>query len=231
MDDFAVRSLAEIRDASPHVPMVVAQIGQSLDGRIATLSGHSRWINGTHALDHLHRLRAVVDAVVVGVGTVLADDPQLTVRRVPGAHPARVVIDPNGRAPAAAKCFQDTGTGRFCVMARAGSLPSGVVPIVVPRGDSGMAPADIVAALFAHGLRRILIEGGAYTVSRFIDAGVVDRLQVLLAPVVLGSGLLGLQLRPIGTVDEALRPVTRTHVFPDGDVLFDCNLRLRQNSD
>ena len=231
MNDTAAQSLAEINDARTGTPMVVAQLGQSLDGRIATLSGHSRWINGAYALDHLHRLRAVVDAVVVGVGTVLADDPQLTVRRVPGAHPARVVIDPNGRAPESAKCFEATGTGRFCVMTRDRKLVSGVVPILVPLGESGMAPADIVAALFAHGLRRILIEGGADTVSRFIDAGVVDRLQVLVAPVLLGSGRLGLQLRPIGTVDEALRPVTRTHVFPDGDVLFDCDLRARRDSD
>src|ERR1044071_4782095 len=78
-------------------PFVIAQLGQSLDGRIATLSGDSKYINSASALDHLHRLRAQVDAVVVGVGTVVADDPQLTVRRVAGRSPARVVIDPRGR--------------------------------------------------------------------------------------------------------------------------------------
>src|SRR5882724_10160038 len=83
--------------------VVVGQIGQSLDGRIATESGHSHYINGAEGLAHLHRLRALVDAVVVGIGTVLADDPQLTVRRVAGPHPARVVIDPRGRLPAGAR--------------------------------------------------------------------------------------------------------------------------------
>ena len=77
--------------------MVVGQIGQSLDGRIATESGHSKYINGPAGLTHLHRLRALVDAVVIGVGTAIADDPQLTVRRVSGQQPARVVIDPKGR--------------------------------------------------------------------------------------------------------------------------------------
>ena len=77
--------------------VVVGQIGQSLDGRIATATGHSHYINGPAGLAHLHRLRALVDAVVIGVGTALADDPQLTVRRVAGPEPARVVIDPNGR--------------------------------------------------------------------------------------------------------------------------------------
>ncbi len=77
--------------------VVVGQCGQSIDARIATASGHSHYINGAAGLAHLHRLRALVDAVVIGVGTALADDPQLTVRRVAGPNPARVVIDPNGR--------------------------------------------------------------------------------------------------------------------------------------
>src|SRR6185369_10007960 len=89
--------------------MVVAQIGQSLDGCVATASGHSHYINGPAGLAHLHRLRAIVDAVVVGVGTALADDPQLTVRHVAGRNPARVVIDPGARVPAAAKMFARDG--------------------------------------------------------------------------------------------------------------------------
>ena len=86
--------------------MVVGQIGQSLDGRIATESGHSKYINGPAGLTHLHRLRALVDAVVIGVGTAIADDPQLTVRRVAGQQPARVVIDPNGRLGSKAQGLQ-----------------------------------------------------------------------------------------------------------------------------
>ena len=90
----------EAIDAAPgDRPFVVAQLGQSLDGRIATPTGASRDINGTCALDHLHRLRAHVDAVIVGVGTVIADNPMLTVRRVPGRNPTRVFIDPHGRLP------------------------------------------------------------------------------------------------------------------------------------
>src|SRR6202051_1178869 len=83
--------------------LVIGQIGQSLDGRAATTTGHSHYINGAEGLDHLHRLRALMDAVVVGVGTALADDPLLTVRRVAGPHPARVIIDPKGRLPAPAR--------------------------------------------------------------------------------------------------------------------------------
>ena len=99
---------------------MVAQIGQSLDGRVATTSGDSKYINGAAALDHLHRMRAHVDAVVVGVGTVVADDPQLTVRRVAGRSPARVVIDPRGRTPARAQWLADDGARRCVVRGKGG---------------------------------------------------------------------------------------------------------------
>src|SRR5207237_10563778 len=97
--------------------MVVGQIGQSLDGRVATESGHSHYINGPAGLAHLHRLRALVDAVVIGVGTALADDPQLTVRRVAGPNPARVVIDPTGRISSNARLLAEDGVRKLVVTA------------------------------------------------------------------------------------------------------------------
>lgn len=207
-------------------PLVIAQVGQSLDGRIATLSGESRDINGTAALDHLHRLRAHVDAVVVGVGTVIADDPQLTVRRVPGRSPARVLLDPKGRAPRTARLLVDDGVRRLVL--RAGAAPAdeeGVDTLRIPPANGIIPPHAIVAALFDRGLRRILVEGGARTISAFLDAGCVDRLHVLVAPMIIGSGKTGLDLAPISGLDQALRPATRVHLLADGNVLFDCDLR------
>ncbi len=206
-------------------PVVVAQLGQTLDGRIATVTGASKYINGEQALDHLHRLRAHVDAVVVGVGTVAADDPRLTVRRVDGRHPARVVIDPNGRMPLNWAGLSDGEAPVYIVCREGAEVPAPARAVPVPCGAGGFAPRDIVEALFNLGLRRILIEGGADTLARFLDAGAVDLLHVLVAPMILGSGKQGLRLHPIETLDEALRPVTRVHVFGDGDVLFTCDLR------
>lgn len=219
-------AIAPIREASPDRPFVIAQLGQSLDGRIATLTGESRWINRDAALDHVHRLRAAVDAVVVGVGTALADDPLLNVRRVRGPNPARIVIDPGQRLPATARCWAATdGAPRFTINA-CGTQPSnGVGAIQVARENGIMAPRAIVEALFARGFRRLLIEGGATTVSAFIDAGVVDRLHVLVAPVILGSGKTGLSLAPIERLSQAYRPKTTVYVLADGDVLFDCTLK------
>src|SRR5512134_1705736 len=216
--------LRPLREAADR-PFVIAQLGQSLDGRIATPTGESRWINREAALDHLHRLRAAVDAVVVGVGTVIADDPMLTVRRVAGSNPVRVIIDPNGRLPAQARCLAEDGTRRLVIRRNGAAAPAGVEGITLAPDHAIFPPRAIIAALHARGLRRVLVEGGAWTISSFIDAGAVDRLHVLVAPMILGSGKTGLSLAPIARIEQALRPPTRVHVLPDGDVLFDCDLR------
>lgn len=224
-DVAAAPGIGAILAAPAGRPFVVAQLGQSLDGRIATPTGESRWINKDAALDHVHRIRAVVDAVLVGVGTVVADDPQLNVRRVPGRHPARVVVDPKGRLPLAAKCMRvDDGARCLVVRAAPGPLPPGCEEIVLPAPDGRIAATAVVAALAERGLAKVLVEGGAWTVSQFIDARAVDRLHVLVAPMILGSGKTGLDLRPIARLSSALRPRADVHVLPDGDVLFDCDL-------
>jgi len=209
--------------------LVVGQIGQSLDGRAATATGHSHYINGAEGLDHLHRLRALMDAVVVGVGTALADDPLLTVRRVAGPHPARIVIDPNGRLPAAARAFRDDGVRRLVITANDASAqpPAGIERIALPAAQGCLDPRDILTSLAARGLRRILIEGGPATVARFLEARCLDRLHVVVAPIILGGGRSGLDLAPITRCDEALRPLTVTHVLGN-EVLFDCDLSAQR---
>jgi riboflavin-specific deaminase-like protein len=209
--------------------VVIGQIGQSLDGRIATESGHSHYINGPEGLAHLHCLRALVDAVVVGIGTALADDPQLTVRRVAGPHPARVVIDPRGRLPACARLLADDGVRRLVVATTdAGAqAPPGVELIALPAENGTIAPAAILAALAARGFRRILIEGGAHTVSRFLAAGCLDRLHVMVAPLILGSGPAGIALAPVTRVEDGMRPPMRAHLIGN-EVLWDCDLSAQR---
>ena len=207
-------------------PVVVAQLGQSLDGRIATATGASKYISGFEALKHLHRLRAEVDAVLIGVGTLIADDPALTVRHVEGEHPVRVVIDPNGRAPDDAQILTD-GKADVVFLTKPGAAsPKGARQVeVAPGPDGQFTPSQIVEALAGIGLTRVLVEGGADTLARFLDAKAVDLLQVLVAPIILGSGKAGFALDPIDKLDEAIRPQTTVHLFNDGDVLFTCDLR------
>ncbi|MBY0511856.1 MAG: RibD family protein [Rhodospirillaceae bacterium] len=212
---------------------VIGQLGQSLDGRIATPSGHSHYINGPAALVHLHRLRALVDAVVVGVGTVVADNPQLNVRRVTAGKtkPARVILDPHGRMPANAACLAaDSGPGgarRIVVRCsdKAPAFGAGVESITVPAADGAMPPTAILAALRGLGLRRVLIEGGAKTLSRFLAADLLDRLHIMTGPLIIGSGSAGIQLPAIVHLDQALKPAVTTYLLPGGDVLSDCAFR------
>lgn len=221
-------SLRYITQAPLARPFVVAQLGQSLDGRIALPSGESRWINNDAALDHVHRLRALVDAVVIGIGTALADDPMLNVRRVSGSNPARVVIDPRGRLPKEARMLTADGTPCYVVTRPDVSPPAGALHVPIDADRQAFSPTAIVAALHALGLRRLLIEGGAQTVSNFIDADAVDRLHILVAPCLLGSGKTGINLAALPALKHAKRPRAEVHVLEGGDVLFDCDMRTRQ---
>lgn len=221
-------SLRRIREASPASPFVVAQLGQSLDGRIALPNGESRWINNAAALDHLHRVRALVDAVVVGIGTAIADDPMLNVRRVHGPNPARVVIDPRGRLSPHARVLAADGVPCYVITRPGVSPPSAARHVPLNGNPDAFAPKAIVEALFELGLKRLLIEGGAHTVSSFLDGNAIDRLHILVAPCLLGSGKTGINLSPLPGLKHALRPRADVHVLDDGDVLFDCDIRMRQ---
>ncbi len=209
--------------------VIVGQLGQSLDGRIATETGHSKYINGSAGLEHLHRLRSLVDAVVVGVGTAVADNPQLTVRRVAGPHPVRVVIDPKGRLGTDARLFADNGVRRVVITAQGSRCapPRGVEIMALPAVDGHIDPPAILAALADCGLRRVLVEGGANTVSRFMVAGCLDRLHVTVAPIILGGGGPGLMLPPLERADDAQRMPMRVYRVGD-DVLFDCDLSAQR---
>ncbi|WNL38062.1 RibD family protein [Halomonas sp. PAMB 3232] len=200
----------------------LAQLGQSLDGRIATESGHSHYINGFESLVHLHRLRALADAVVVGVGTAMADDPQLTVRHVEGRHPVRVVLDPRGRARATLGVLQSNEPPTLHVTGPGVDTPeSRATHCVLALDDAGQFdPADVVALLHERGYQRILVEGGGITISKFIEAGMIDALHLMVAPLLIGSGRPGLQMTPIDTLESALRPRMRTFRCGD-DTLFD----------
>lgn len=208
---------------------VIAQLGQSLDGRIATPTGDSKYINGQGGLTHLHRVRAMVDAVVIGVSTAMADNPGLDVRHVQGDNPARVVIDPNGRVDPDLRLFRRDGARRILVTG--GVHPNGLDPdieiVTVAPSAGGLSPRAIIAALSRIGLKRLLIEGGAQTVSRFVAAGALDRLHVIVAPFLIGAGPSGLTLPDTRTLADGIRPPTKIYSLGE-DVLFDCDLSGRR---
>ena len=225
-------------------PWVIAHLGQSLDGYIATRNGDSRFVTGEQDLDHMHRLRALCDAVVVGAGTVAIDDPLLTTRRVPGRHPVRVVLDPMRRVPPGARVLHDDEAPTLHLVDERWRDPSSdpssatsdahVQPcalsasrLLVLRGlldAAGRLDAAVaLAALVAEGLRVIFVEGGGVTVSRFLAQGLLDRLHLTMAPVLIGQGRRGLHLPANGTMADCPRLHGRVVRLGD-DQLWDLDL-------
>jgi diaminohydroxyphosphoribosylaminopyrimidine deaminase / 5-amino-6-(5-phosphoribosylamino)uracil reductase len=210
-------------------PLVVAHLGVSLDGHIATHTGASHYITGPENIVHLHRLRALADAVIVGAGTVEQDDPQLTTRRVTGNNAVRVVMDPARRLGRDFRVFSDDAaeTLIFCAEDLAGppSGRHGTARIIgIPAGPSGLSLDALLERLRSLQLHSILVEGGGITVSRFLNENKLDRLQLAVAPLIIGSGRPGLVLPPIDRLAQALRPRCR-HFRMGLDMLFDCDLR------
>lgn len=206
---------------------VVAHLGQSLDGRIAAANGASRWVTGPEDVAHNHRMRALFDAVVVGAGTIESDDPQLTVRAVPGRNPARVVLDPRRRLAAGQGVFGDGAAPTLLVCDQASARPGerfGQAEVVgVPTQNGSLQPRAVLACLAERGLKRVFIEGGGITVSRFLAAGCLDRLQIAIAPLIIGSGRPSITLPEIEGLAAGLRPPTRWLAL-GRDMLVECRL-------
>jgi diaminohydroxyphosphoribosylaminopyrimidine deaminase / 5-amino-6-(5-phosphoribosylamino)uracil reductase len=204
--------------------MVVGHLGQSLDGQIATASGASSYVTGPENIRHLHRLRALFDAVIVGANTVDKDDPKLTTRLVPGDSPTRVVIDPKLRLSENRRIFRDRAapTLVLCGREHAAQTSLGAAEVAgVEERDDCLSVDGIIAALRARGLHRVFVEGGGITVSRFLAQRAFDRLHVTVGSLFLGSGRPGVVLPGIDRLEGALRPSTRRFLMGD-DVLFDC---------
>jgi riboflavin-specific deaminase-like protein len=217
--------LGEVR-ATPTRPYVVVKYAQTLDGRIATSTGDARWISGDEERRASHALRAACDAVLVGIGTVLTDDPQLTVRMVPGASPIRVVADSGLRIPDDARVLADDAatvvltTNASSAERRAELRRRGVSVQVVPAGAQGVDLGAALETLLRDGIRSVLVEGGARVITSFLSLGLADRLVVGIAPRVLGTGTEAVRDLGITEVASSIRIERRSvHVAGD-DVLI-----------
>lgn len=216
-------------------PVTVGHLGQSLDGFIATHSGDSQFVTGNDNLVHLHRMRALCGVVVVGAGTVAADDPQLTTRFVPGPNPLRVVFDPTRRLAATYRVFTDdvAQTLYVCEQSRISPGESHVGNAAIVGVDAAApepAVAQMLRLLRARGLTRVFVEGGGVTVSAFLEANLLDRLQIAVAPMLIGDGRPAIRLAPQVRLRDCSRPAYRVFRM-GGDVLFDCQLGAQADAD
>jgi len=175
-------------------PWLVAKWAMSLDGRIATATGASRWITPPECRLLAHRLRASVDAVMVGLGTVKADDPALTVRHCQGSDPLPVVVDPGGDIPREAGLLARAGQGDLVLIVEEGGPSPAAAAELTGLGAELLslpAPLDLAAALGElwrrRGVRRLLVEGGGILNGSLHDAGLIDQVEVHLGPLVIGG--------------------------------------------
>jgi riboflavin-specific deaminase-like protein len=203
-------------------PRVTLHFAQSLDGRIATRSRSGCWLSGPLATRFAHELRAASSAVIVGSGTALADDPLLTVRHVEGPHPIRVLLDARARVPTLARLFTDGTSPTIHATCTAERATRAVAPHVErwvlppnPTGE-GVDLTLLLARLWQRGARTVLVEGGGRVLTSFLRAGLVDRIIITIAPLVLGAGVDAIGDLDVERLDQALR-FTPQRVFQLGD--------------
>lgn len=204
---------------------IVGHLGQSLNGCIATQTGDSECVTGPENIIHLHRMRALSDAVIVGAGTVAHDDPRLTTRLVAGAHAVRVVLDPEARLDLDYQLFRDGAAPTLLcrIAGRSEVLPARAEVMAMPVSEGLPDLGKLVDALAERGLRRLFVEGGGVTVSDFLQQGLLDRLQIAVAPLIIGRGRTGVSLPACDAMEQALRPPKRLYQMGE-DVLYDFDL-------
>ena len=216
-----------IGDARPSAqrPAMVVKLAQSLDGRIATSGGDSKWISSEPERRLSHALRAACDAVMVGAETAVRDNPQLTVRAVPGASPTRIVVDSRLRVPPGAHLFNDDGS--TLVLTTAASDPgvrsrlrdAGVGVEVIPDLDGRVDLRPGLARLRELGIDVVLVEGGATLVTSLLAAGLVDRLIVAIAPLLIGAGIEAVGDLGVEQIAQGFVLTNRTIAMAGDDII------------
>ncbi|HEX2073288.1 MAG TPA: GTP cyclohydrolase II RibA [Geodermatophilus sp.] len=212
----------------PHAdrPYVVVKYAQTVDGRIATRTGDAKWISGEPERRVAHAMRAGCDAVLVGVNTVLQDDPQLTVRMVPGASPRRVVLDSTLRTPVSAKVLSDDAA--TLILCRPDTDPvrrkelaaTSAAVHEVAGGPDGLRIDEVLRLLRTLGIESLLVEGGGQVITSMLRAGVVDRLVVSVSPTIIGAGVEAVGPLGVRRVAEGIRLVNRRVYVTGDDVLL-----------
>lgn len=182
-----------------HRPYVTLKLAESLDGRIADASGRSKWISGPAARNVVQQLRCQVDAIMVGAGTVIKDDPSLLPRPAKGRSPYRVIVDAAGRLPAGRRVFSDEAAARTILattprcpkQCRAAYAAKGVTVWVLPATGGGVSLPALMRSLHVLGVLHVLCEGGGELAASLLKAKLVDEMLLFVAPVVMGGTGIG----------------------------------------
>lgn len=206
-------------------PFVLLKLAQTLDGRIATRNGHSKWITGEAARKRVHLMRSRADAVLVGIDTVLADDPRLTVRHVDGRQPRRIVLDSRARTPLDARVLNGEAPATVCVTEAApaarveGLIGTGAEVLVLSGGDGSIPLKPLKSALGKAGIVTLMVEGGSRVAASFLRERAVDRIACFVAPRILGAGIPSIADLALDDLTKAIKLNDTKVEQLDGDLL------------
>jgi len=216
------------------IPYVTLKFAQTIDGRIASVTGHSRWISSPASRTFAHRLRSTHDAILVGAGTVIADDPDLTVRHVKGRNPIRIVVDSHLRLPLGAKILQDQESARTIVATTGQAAPEkmlqlqeqGIETLLVDEfvGEADRGQVNLPKLFRELGKKQIasvLVEGGSAIITSLLKEKLADRLVIIVAPKILGRGIEAVADLGNQTMDEATRILFRKVYRRGEDIIID----------
>jgi diaminohydroxyphosphoribosylaminopyrimidine deaminase/5-amino-6-(5-phosphoribosylamino)uracil reductase len=224
-DECRALNEAYIKHRSKGVPYVTIKFAQTLDGRIATASGSSRWISSAESLKLAHKLRAQSDAILVGAGTVLKDNPELTTRLVKGRNPLRIVLDSNLKIPPDVAVFKNVDKARTLVATTAWDAHKtlaerrarGLEVLIVPPDANGQVDLkQLLKTLGEREITSVLVEGGAETITSFLRLGLADRVIAIIAPKILGKGTATIGELNITDLSQALK-LSLTRVYRSGE--------------
>jgi riboflavin-specific deaminase-like protein len=220
-----------LQHSATRLPFVTVKFAQSLDGRIATSTGDSQWISSPPAQRFVHKLRSEHDAILVGIGTVLADDPRLTVRLTKGRDPMRIVVDSRLRTPLSARVLADGAASHTLVVANENAdlarvraieaLGSEVLRLPASQKHIGVDLQRLLEELGGRRVESVLVEGGKQIITSLLAARLVDRVIIIIAPKIIGQGIDAIGDLGIARLDEAITfSSARTHKLGQ-DMIFD----------
>ena len=180
----------------------IGQIGQSLDAKIALNNGNSHYINEKESITYLHCLRSISDGVLVGVNTIIKDNPLLTTRKIKGQNPTRLIIDPSLKLTNKYKIFKDKNTNIVFTTSNKTKKLNNTTIVKLPKKDFTLS---VYKFLKKTSLKYILIEGGPTTLSHFIEQNLINYMQFIISPTLIGSGINSVKLKPITNLKKAIR--------------------------
>lgn len=229
----ACRALNEsfIKYITTGMPFITVKFAQTLDGRIATTTGHSRWISGEKSRRFAHKLRSLHDAILVGAGTVLHDDPDLTTRHVKGRSPLRVILDPALETPLTAKVLQNQDKAKTLIVtgvhvsadkcSRIRDMGGEILQLDGQPGDHFFAPGELFMRLGQRKISSVLAEGGSKVITSLLQAGCADRVVAIVAPKIIGTGLNTVGELNIISMEKALGLAFKKISRSGDDIILD----------